>query len=239
VGAIARAIAANERRRSQEVALLREQVAVGDERTRIAREIHDGVGHALTGVILQLELCQRLLRRDPEGAEAVLSEQKGVLRHAMDEARELVFHLRPVELAASGFAASVRRYAQQLARRGDLAIDLSLPEGDLPLSPAAELALARIIQEALANAARHSGARRIQVAVQVEKGRVTCNIEDDGQGFDPAGLPHGEAESGEAPRGGFGLVGMRERAAALGGELAVDAAPGQGARIRVTLPVDR
>jgi signal transduction histidine kinase len=236
VGAIARAIAANERARSREVALLQEQVRVGEERTRIAREIHDGVGHALTGVILQIELCQRLMRRDLEAAEVMLAEQKGVLRHAMDEARELVFHLRPIELAIAGFAPSVRRYAQQLARRGDLAIDLSLPEGELPLSPAGELALARIIQEALANAARHSGARRIEVDVRVEKKSVTCRIEDDGRGFDPAAPPRDGAVPGERGRGGFGIVGMRERAAELGGALEIETISGQGARIRVTLP---
>jgi signal transduction histidine kinase len=232
VGAIARAIASDERAHSREVALLREQVAVGDERARIAREIHDGVGHALTGAILQLEVCQRLLRRDPDEAEAVLAEQKGVLRRAMNEARELVFHLRPMELAASGFAPSVRRYAQQLSRRGDLTIDLALPEGDLPLSPATELALARILQEALANAARHAEARRIAVDVRVEKGRVACRVEDDGQGFDPA------APTSRGHAGGFGLVGMRERAAEIGGELAIDSAPGRGTRLEVTLPIE-
>jgi signal transduction histidine kinase len=230
VGAIARAIATDEKARSRELALLQEQVAVADERARIAREIHDGVGHALTGAILQLELCQRLLRRDPAAAEAVLAEQKGILRRAMDEARELVFHLRPIELAASGFAASVRRYAQQLARRGDLAIDLALPERELPLSPAAELALARILQEALANAARHAGARRIVVDVRVEKGAVTSRIEDDGSGFDV------NAPTPRERAGGFGLVGMRERATEMGGQLAIDSAPGQGTRVLVTLP---
>lgn len=228
VGGIARAIAANESERGRELALLREQVAVAEERARIAREIHDGVGHALTGAILQLELCQRLLRRDPEAAEAVLDEQKGLLRHAMNEARELVFQMRPMELAASGFAASVRRYAQQLTHRADVSVEVSLPEGELPLSPAAELALARIIQEALANAARHSGARRISVVVSVDAEAVRCLIEDDGRGFDV---------EAPAPRaGGFGLHGMKERAAALGGQVAVDSAPGRGTRVSVTLP---
>jgi signal transduction histidine kinase len=137
-----------------------------------------------------------------------------------------------MELAASGFAPSVRRYAQQLSRRGDLTIDLSLPEGELPLSPATELALARILQEALANAARHAEARRIAVDVRVEKGRVACRIEDDGQGFDPA------APASRERAGGFGLVGMRERAAELGGELAIDSAPGRGTRLQVTLPIE-
>jgi signal transduction histidine kinase len=230
VSAIARAIGANETARSQELATLREQIAIGEERTRIAREIHDGVGHALTSVILQLELCQRLVRRDPDAAEAVVAEQKGVLRHAMDEARELVFHLRPRELEDAGFAACVRRHVQQLSRRAGLSVELSLPEEPLPLSGAAELALARVIQEALTNAARHAGARKIAVDVRADRKQVVCLIEDDGRGFDPAAAP---AQNGP---GGFGLKGMRERTAALDGHLEVDSAPGRGTRIRVALP---
>jgi len=230
VGAIARAIASNESARNQEVAALREQIAIGEERARIAREIHDGVGHSLTSVILQLELCQRLLRRDPDAAEALVVEQKGLLRHAMDEARELVFHLRPLELEASGFAACVRRHVQQLSRRAGLSVELSLPEAALPLSPAAELALARVIQEALTNAARHAAARKITVDVRTDRQQVVCLIEDDGQGFDPTAAPATNA------RGGFGLKGMRERTATLNGQLEIDSAPGRGTRIRVALP---
>jgi signal transduction histidine kinase len=230
VGAIARAIASNESARNQELAVLREQIAVGEERARIAREIHDGVGHSLTSVILQLELCQRLLRRDPDAAEALVVEQKGLLRHAMDEARELVFHLRPLELEASGFAACVRRHVQQLSRRAGLSVELSLPEAALPLSPAAELALARVIQEALTNAARHAAARKITVDVRTDRQQVVCLIEDDGQGFDPTAAPATNA------RGGFGLKGMRERTATLNGHLEIDSAPGRGTRIRVALP---
>jgi signal transduction histidine kinase len=230
VGAIARAIASNESARNQEVAALREQIAIGEERARIAREIHDGVGHSLTSVILQLELCQRLLRRDPDAAEALVVEQKGLLRHAMDEAREMVFHLRPLELEASGFAACVRRHVQQLSRRAGLSVELSLPEAALPLSPAAELALARVIQEALTNAARHAAARKITVEVRTDRQQVVCLIEDDGQGFDPTAAPAINA------RGGFGLKGMRERTATLNGHLEIDSAPGRGTRIRVALP---
>jgi signal transduction histidine kinase len=232
VGAIARGIGSNEVHRKQEVALLREQVAVGEERTRIAREIHDGVGHALTSVILQLEVCERLIRRDPEAAEAVIEEQKGILRHAMAEARELVFHLRPLELEAEGFAAAVRRHAQQLSERSEgMEVSLFLPEERLPLSPASELALARIIQEALTNTARHADARRVSVTVKSERGQVVCVIEDNGRGFEPEAQPAGTRT------GGFGLKGMRERATALGGTLEIESAPGRGTRIRVVLPV--
>lgn len=228
VSALGRRLSADTEARNREIALLHEQMATTEERARIAREVHDGLGHALVSSILRLELCARLIRKAPEEAEEILRAEVPALRAAWDEGRDLAFHLRPWELdvAREGLADTLRRHAGRFAERTGLVINLKAEESACQLRPEKAFGLTRIVQEALTNIARHAQATTVDVALTCEPdGRVTCVIQDNGIGM----------QSTEKS-GGFGLQAMRERAQALGGDFILESTPASGTRITVTFP---
>jgi signal transduction histidine kinase len=229
VSALGRRLSANAAARSRELMLLREQMAATEERARIAREVHDGLGHALVSSILRLELCARLIPRAPEEAEAILKAEVPALRAAWNEGRDLAFHLRPWEMdsyGAESLADILRRQIGRFAERTGLSVNLEVAGDDWKLRPETAFGLMRIVQEALTNAARHAQPTRIEVRLdRPAKGWVRCAIQDDGRGFEMTG--------GQT---GVGLLAMRERAEALGGTLEITSAPGAGTTLRATVP---
>jgi signal transduction histidine kinase len=226
VAQFARRLAHNREARNRELAALQEQIAASEERARIAREVHDGLGHALVSVILRLELCLRLLKRDPAQAEEMLKEEIPALRAAWNEGRDLAFHLRPWESDPAGFAPGLRRHLSRFAERTGIAVEMQITPENLSLPAEAEMGLTRILQEALTNIARHSRASGVTVNIAAEGRRLRCMIRDNGVGFAP-----------EAQAGGFGLNAMRERAERLGGQFELSSRPQEGTTIEVTLPL--
>jgi signal transduction histidine kinase len=228
VGRYGRRISHNMEERNRELTLLREQVAVGEERARIAREVHDGLGHAMVSSILRLELCARLIRKAPDEAETLLKEEIPALREAWNEGRDLAFHLRPweMEIAQEGtLSDTLRRHIGRFAERTGLVIEFEAEGDEWNLRPEAAFGLTRILQEALTNAAKHAQATSVKVLLRRSPGqKVICRIEDNGKGFDL-----------EAARTGIGMGAMQERAVALGGTLRVESAPGKGTCITLTL----
>lgn len=228
VGALGRRISANTEARNREFALLHEQMATGEERARIAREVHDGLGHALVSSILRLELCARLIRKAPDEAEALLKGEVPALRAAWNEGRDLAFHLRPWELdmgREGGLVDTLRRHTGRFAERTGIVVDLKTDEDDWKLRPEAAFGLVRIVQEALTNAARHAQASHIEVSLtRLPKGGLVCAIRDDGKGFivDEAAF-------------GFGILAMRERAQSFGARFQIESAPGSSTTIQVHL----
>jgi two-component system NarL family sensor kinase len=212
-------------RRSNELARLKEQVAASDERGRIAREIHDSLGHALVSSILRLELAARLVRKKPDEAEQILQEETPALRAAWNEGRNLAFHLRPWEPDNAGFAAGLRKHVARFAERTGLVVDLRLSDSPWQLRPEVEVCVTRILQEALTNVAKHAQAEHVHIWLDEARGAVTLAIEDDGIGFDPQVLEHG-----------FGLRAMRDRAENCGGSLTVSGADVQGVHIEAAIP---
>ncbi len=229
VGSLGRRISRNALDHDRELSLLREQMATSDERGRIAREVHDGLGHSLVSVILRLELCQRLLRRVPEEAETLLREEIASLRVAWNESRDLAFHLHPWEkqTTTETLPETLRRHLSRFAERTGISANLDIEEPLRPLAPATLFGLIRIIQEALTNAAKHSQATQIRVTLISSPATpfLHCTIADDGVGFDPA-----------SHASGMGLETMHQRASALGGEMQFTTSPGNGVRIEVQLP---
>lgn len=229
VGTYGRRISYTAEERNREVMLLHEEMATGEERARIAREVHDGLGHALVSIILRLELCVRLIRRAPDEAEAILKEEIPALRAAWNEGRDMAFHLRPWEAEVSGSGGlpeTLRLHIARFAERTGLAVTFQAEGDGNKLRSSVAYGLTRIVQEALTNAAKHSEARRIEVSLTFPRsGRLTCAICDDGKGF-----------AQDASRAGFGLQAMRERAESLGGALSVESAPDCGTKIIVTIP---
>jgi two-component system, NarL family, sensor histidine kinase UhpB len=186
------------------------------ERRRVARELHDEVGQALTAVVLQLDHAGR--SGDPAG----IAEAREAVRESLEEVRGIARRLRPEALDDLGLPSALAALTNDVSRRARLPVERRVAP-DLPaLAPDEELVVYRVAQEALTNVARHADARRAWLALGVRAGRVELEVGDDGRGID--GAPPGA-----------GLVGMRERAVLIGAELDVSGAEGRGTTVRLRL----
>jgi signal transduction histidine kinase len=211
-------------RRLEEYAAQAEELAVVEERTRLARDLHDSVTQALYALSLSAEAANRhLAAGETAAAGERLRDVRDSAQAAMREMRLLIHELRPPLLAAEGLAAALQSRLTAVEGRVGLVADLEI-EGDVRPPAAIESELDRIAQEALNNALKHARAGRIAVRLCQEARRVVLEIADDGVGFDP--------ERGRTS-GGLGLTGMAERAARINGRLAIDSQPGAGTRLRV------
>jgi signal transduction histidine kinase len=232
VASIARTLAQEERIRQQDLGALREALSVSEERRRLARDLHDGIGHILTRVILSLEVARRQARPDPDAAAECVAQQATALRGAMEEMRQIVATLR-TDTASLNLQAVVRHVASEMTDTGELQVEVRAPDEALPLSVNRQYHLSRVVQEALTNALRHSGAEQARVSIEVVESpvlprKVVAVVEDTGKGFDPQNLNGG----------GHGLTGMRERLAPYGGSVNIEASPGQGTRVTAEVPAD-
>ncbi len=206
--------------------------ALLDERRRIARDVHDFVGHGLAAVMLQVTSARHVLRRDADAAEDALRAAEDVGRRSMQELRRTVTLLRSDDDAGMGVTVPASSEIPALvedARAGGLVVELRMQGDFSPISPAVGVALYRIAQEALANAARHAPRARTTISVVLQDGRVALLADTLG--------PVVARSPSERERPHYGLMGMQERATALGGEFAAGPTP-NGWRIRCELPVD-
>lgn len=203
------------------------ELTIVEERNRMARELHDAVNQTLFGVSLAAESAGMLVDTEPERAKAQMETVRDLARTAMEEMRSLIFELRPAELEADGLVPTLRKHIAVLRRVYGREIELDV-HGERRLEPEVEQEVFRIAQEALGNALKHSDGQRLSVQLHLD-GRLVLAVSDDGAGFDPAG-----------PRAGrhLGLVSMRERAQALGGELTIVSAAGEGTTVTLEADVD-
>jgi PAS domain S-box-containing protein len=197
------------------------------ERTRIAMELHDDLGQQLTGLKLELSWLGGRLK---EGRQAT-SDEVGAMRRLLDAAiasvRRIATELRPLILDDLGFGEAVAWQTAEFAKRSGLDITLDLQAQALVKEDVLATALFRIVQESLTNVVRHSGATSVKVCLTCEHGDLVLTVHDNGAGMAP----------GARPGSGIGLVSMRERATALGGQLRIESVPGAGTTIEVTLPL--
>jgi signal transduction histidine kinase len=208
-----------------------EQLSTSRERNRLARELHDTLAHSLSALSVQLEAVSALWKVDPAAARKMLTQADETTRTGLTEARRALQALRAAPLEESGLALALRDAAQVAAKRGDLRLDLDVPELATTLPPAVEQGVYRIAQEALENVVRHARASRLSVKLACTLPDLELSIRDDGLGFAP------DAQNGDSNR--FGLRGMRERAAMLGATLQINSQPGQGAHICLKLELDQ
>lgn len=195
------------------------------ERARLARELHDSVAQALYGITLGAKTARATLGRDPEKTRASLDYTIRLAEGGVSEMKALLFSLRPDALEEGGLIAALTQNAHALEARHGLTVHAGL--GREPrLSPAAQAAAYRVIQEALHNVVKHASASQVWLGVREEGGTVTLTVRDDGRGFDPAALPGGT----------LGQRSMRERAQGAGGTLDVRSKPGAGTAVTLTLP---
>jgi two-component system sensor histidine kinase UhpB len=191
-----------------------------DERARLARDLHDEVNQALTGVLLRLQASVQ--GAPPELADE-LRETRDVAARAMEELRGLAHELRPTALDDLGLSAALRTLTDDFNRKSGLLMTCELAGAVDEFRPDEQLVVYRVIQEALSNAARHAAAERVHVEVRRKGARGVVRIIDDGRGIDL------DASSGH------GLTGMRERALQAGGRLEVHSAPGAGTTVELLL----
>ncbi len=224
---LVRHLAQARNRLSDELSDLSEQLALSQERNRIAREIHDGVGHSLVNCILTLELCERLVCKAPEEARKVIEQEKTDLRAALDDMRDYVHHLRPADIENQPLDVLVKTYLAKFGERTGLTVRADVKTGHADLPPSSRLVLLRIIQEALTNVAKHSDATEVDVTITGTRGKgMHCLICDNGCGFDVD-----EVLGDSSSRQGFGLRTMIDRAESAGGKLEIESTPGEGTRI--------
>ncbi|HEX2316242.1 MAG TPA: sensor histidine kinase [Thermomonospora sp.] len=213
---------------TEELQRSREQLVTGieEERRRLRRDLHDGLGPALAAAALKIETARNLSARDPAAADGTLVDVRGDLKAVLGEVRRLVHDLRPPALDQFGLEGAVRRQAEQFTGAG-LRVTVEV-RGDLAELPAApEVAAYRIVAEALSNTVRHSGARHCAVRLAANRDGLEVEVTDDGAGV-PPGAP-----------AGVGLVGMRERAEELGGRCTVSPREAGGTRVHAVIPYAR
>ncbi len=209
-----------ERRRAGSAALAAQE----EERARVARDLHDEVNQSLTGVLLRLEAAREAA---PPELEAELAETKAVANQAMRELLSLARQLRPAALDDLGLVAATAGQVEQLAP-GEIDAQFAADGEFADLDEDAQLVVYRVAQEALANAARHSGATAVRLTLRRrEDGGVELEVCDDGSGF-----------AFDESEGGLGIAGMRERALLVGGELGIESRPGRGTTVHLAVPGD-
>ena len=210
----------------QRDALRRAVQAQEVERRRLARELHDETGQALTSILLGLAAVERSDTVD--GAHVAAAALRELVVETLQNVRRLAVELRPSALDDFGLEPALRRLCETVREGQSLDVQVETRLGPQRLPADVETALYRIVQEALTNVVKHAGAEHVSIVVTRKNGRAKVMIEDDGRGFDPA-LSRG---------GGLGLLGMRERVELLDGTLQIDAAPRAGTTLIVELPVD-
>lgn len=205
-------------------------IAQEKERMRVAREIHDGPAQALANVIIRAEYCERLFDKNIEEARMELRKLKEQIREDLKDIRKIIYNLRPMTLDDLGLVPTVRRLVDELNER-QKAVKISFNTINLNerLPSTIEVAMFRIIQEALNNVFKHSGSEHTDVVIQKNDKMVTIEIKDDGIGFD-----FNKEELGKDAEG-YGLLGMIERVDLIGGEIDIVSAKGQGTKIKVEI----
>ncbi|MCT9932507.1 GAF domain-containing sensor histidine kinase [Planotetraspora sp. A-T 1434] len=196
-----------------------------EERTRMARDLHDAVSQKLFSLRLTAQAAAAFMRSDPERAAQEIERVERMAGEALAELRAVIVELRPAELDRHGLVETLRKHVQLLDRLHPVTIGFTF-EGDMPgpLPPPTEVAVLRVAQEALHNALRHADPTHIGVRLSHARARLTLEVSDDGTGFDEAGVH------------GLGLPSMSDRAEAAGGSLAVDSRPHQGTTVRLEVP---
>jgi signal transduction histidine kinase len=200
------------------------ELSIVEERNRLARELHDSVTQKLFGVTLTAESAATVVDRDPNEARQQIQRLQQLAREAMEELRSLIFELRPPEVETEGLATALRKHVDVLQRVHGDAVRLQV-DCDADPRGAGDAEVLRIAQEALQNALRHAGARRVAVRLADGDGRIVLEVADDGAGFEPS--------DPELRSRRLGLTSMEERAQRLGGRLDIRSAPGAGTTVRL------
>ncbi len=207
------------------------------ERQRLARDIHDGPAQSLSNIVLKCELCEKLLDRDPERAREQINELKQLVKSSLQEIRRIIFDLRPMSLDDLGLVPTLQRYVATFIE--ETGIDVTLEAYDLDgkvVDKVIEVAVFRIVQEALNNIKKHSKASKAHINIYVRDGFLMGRIADNGIGFDKEKVEGQKIAN--IHEGGFGIYGMKQRAELLKGKLSVQSQEGRGTIVLLQIPLN-
>lgn len=202
----------------------RRELAVLEERNRLARELHDSAKQQAFAAAAQINAARISLEHDPGMAVAYLAEAERLIYDLRRELTDLIQQLRPVVLDSKDLAIIIREYTEDWSRQNGITLEARVHHGR-SLPPEVEQAVFRIVQESLANVARHSEATSVEIKLDYTKTALTCIVRDNGIGFDL-----------KKKRTGLGLHSMSERADEIGGELKIKSSPGMGTSVELTIP---
>lgn len=218
-------------RTRHELALAERQAGVLEERQRLAREIHDTLAQGFTSIVMHLEAAESALPPQARLVAQHLDQARQAARDSLTEARRLVWALRPDLLERASLADALRQVGERWQAESGIPARIAVTGTPRPLPPEAEVTLLRVAQEALANVRKHARASQIDLTLSYIGDSVILDVQDNGVGL---------VEPGAASAtGGFGVQGMRERVAQLGGSLTLESTPGEGTTLVVELPGDR
>jgi signal transduction histidine kinase len=204
------------------------ELAVLQERERLARDLHDSLGHSLVTLTVQLEAVQRLLAADPARAASVVAEMQKLTRSSMEDLRRSLANLRAPGLGERPLAGALRELCADAGKRSGIAPDCHIAEGADQLPPVVAEVLWRVAQEGLTNVEKHARARRVQVGLTLQPNEVLMRVGDDG-----VGLP---ADAEDKP-GHYGLRGLRERVEGVGGTFTLTRAQPAGTLVEARVPL--
>ena len=208
--------------RADQLAQRRVELAVQSERHRIARDLHDGPLQALSNLVLEAEVMERLLQRDPDRVAGELADFKNVVREVVADVRRQLAALGPAALETEDLVPALRRLAADWQRDTGAECRVRVAGEERPVPPGLQQVIYWIAAEALSNVRRHADARRVAIDLEIRGDAARIRIRDDGKGFDVTAVAPAE----DPPR--LGLLGMRERALGAGGNLEVRSRPGAG-----------
>lgn len=200
-----------------------------EERRRIARGIHDGPAQSLANLVLRAEYCEQLLDKRPELLKQELQSLKQFARNNLEDIRKIIFDLRPMDLDDLGLIPAIQRYATDFSVTHQIPVEVVVMGDQRRFSSAMEVALFRIVQEALTNIRKHARATQARIMIEVTPLNVTLVVKDNGIGFNVDEPPDHEC---------FGLRGMKEWVAFLRGHIKIASQPGEGTTINVKIPVE-
>jgi two-component system, NarL family, sensor histidine kinase DegS len=205
------------------------------ERERLYRDVHDGPAQVLANAMFEVEYLERIADRATGEArtalKAELANLKSQFRASLDAVRGMIYDLRPPVLSELGLAGAIRNYATEYQARYGLRVDCHLDAGETGLEPAQELAIYRVMQEALQNVHKHAQASTVGIVWQKSKDQWLMHCTDDGVGFDIVKVARRQRS--------VGLLAMRERAELIGARLQVQSTPGQGTAVTLMLPTSK
>lgn len=202
-----------------------------EERRRVAREIHDGPAQSMANIVLRSEYCEKLMQKNPQQVVDELNGLKDTVKATLQEIRRIIFDLRPMALDDLGLVPTITRYLENLKEKYDIPVEFRYKGRVARYSSTIEVAIFRIIQEALNNAQKHAKAKMIQIGIDLKPDTIVIIVKDNGQGFDLEGF------MSETNRDSFGLLGMKERIELLGGHFNIKSKIGQGTEIHVSIPL--
>lgn len=220
---------ADERARALRERITHVTLVQEEERRRISRELHDGLGPSLAAFVSRLRACQQMVRTDPLQAEREIDEVTRSLKGHIQDIRHLIHDLRPLAVDQLGLIGAVRQQVEQFSKQSGIQAFFE-SSGDIVLDPLTEVTVFRVVQECLSNVQKHASSTQVEVSLRGMLNGLELRVQDNGQGFEPHPVVTGTLHEG------VGLLSMRERAEVVGGRLSVQSSPGRGCRILLHVP---